>query len=98
MGLMHRWLPEKERVWRNDQRAHVSYDHRAMNDTESAIQSMRWARANLFIQPTERRPRQTWSGLAVDWVRRAVPRLLRWSFWRSNSTRGATSVPKGRGS
>jgi len=51
LGLMNRWLPEKDMDYRADQEAHASYDHRAMHDTESSIQSFRWARANLFVQP-----------------------------------------------
>jgi len=50
VGFMSRWLPEKEAEWRMDQQSHASYDHRALHDTESSIQSMRWARSNVFVQ------------------------------------------------
>jgi len=50
LGLMNRWLPDKYIDHKADQGAHASYDHRAMNDTESSIQTARWARANLFVQ------------------------------------------------
>lgn len=50
LGLMNRWLPGKNPEYKADQEAHASYDHRAMHDTESSIQSFRWARANLFVQ------------------------------------------------
>lgn len=49
-GLAERWLPELMDLWRHDQRTNASYDHRALNDCESSIQSLRWIRKNLFVQ------------------------------------------------
>mmetsp|Transcript_90916 Transcript_90916/g.161837 ORF Transcript_90916/g.161837 Transcript_90916/m.161837 type:complete len:350 (+) Transcript_90916:60-1109(+) len=51
IGMAGRWLPEKVDEWKQDQKMHASYDHRALNDVDASIQSMRWIRSNLLVQP-----------------------------------------------
>mmetsp|Transcript_27265 Transcript_27265/g.45440 ORF Transcript_27265/g.45440 Transcript_27265/m.45440 type:complete len:346 (+) Transcript_27265:17-1054(+) len=51
IGMMERWLPDLTEAWKADQAATSNYNHRAINDVESSIQSMRWVREHLLVQP-----------------------------------------------
>lgn len=50
-GIASRWLPNMLEQWREDSRQNANYNHRAMNDVEASIQSMRWIRSNMLAQP-----------------------------------------------
>ena len=52
-GMMERWLPDALAAWKEAQAQGPSnYNHRAMNDVESSIQTMHWVRRNLLVQPS----------------------------------------------
>ncbi|KAJ1474965.1 hypothetical protein T484DRAFT_1830110 [Baffinella frigidus] len=51
VGEMERCRPDLLEAWKEDQKASTNYNHRALNDVESSIQSMKWIRAHLFVQP-----------------------------------------------
>lgn len=53
IGVARRWLPWKEDEWKDDQKAHATYDHSAVNDVRASIQSLRWIREHLLVQPHE---------------------------------------------
>ena len=50
-GIMERWLPDALAAWKEDQAHSANYNHRAMNDVESSIQTMHWVRRHLLVQP-----------------------------------------------
>lgn len=55
-GLMERWLPDSLAAWKLAAAAEASaggavYNHRAINDIESSISTMRWVRSNMLVQP-----------------------------------------------
>ena len=55
-GLMERWLPNSLTAWKLDAAAEAAaggaiYNHRAINDIESSISTMRWVRSNMLVQP-----------------------------------------------
>lgn len=49
-GVMERWLPGSLEAWKKSQETESNYNHRAMNDVESSIQTMRWVRQHLLVQ------------------------------------------------
>eukprot|EP00747_Dinoflagellata_sp_TGD_P189231 gnl/TRDRNA2_/TRDRNA2_49274_c0_seq1.p1 gnl/TRDRNA2_/TRDRNA2_49274_c0~~gnl/TRDRNA2_/TRDRNA2_49274_c0_seq1.p1 ORF type:complete len:341 (-),score=60.90 gnl/TRDRNA2_/TRDRNA2_49274_c0_seq1:30-1052(-) len=51
IGMAKRWMPEKVEEWKEDQKSCANYNHRTINDCEASIQSMRWIRKNLLVQP-----------------------------------------------
>lgn len=50
IGIASRWLPEKYDTHREDSAKNSNYNHRATQDVEASIQSMRWVRSNLLAQ------------------------------------------------
>ena len=50
-GVMERWLPSSLAAWKSDQEKEANYNHRALNDVESSIQTMHWVRQHLLVQP-----------------------------------------------
>jgi oligoribonuclease len=56
IGMMERWLPDSVTAWKEyaaeeARSGGAKYDHRAVNDTESSISTMRWVRSNMLVQP-----------------------------------------------
>lgn len=52
LQLLQRWAPLKKEAWREDQNNQANYNHRAINDVESSIQSAKWMRTNLICGQT----------------------------------------------
>lgn len=60
-GMMERWLPDSLAAWKLSAAAEAeaggaNYNHRAINDTESSISTMRWMRSNMLVQPAASLP------------------------------------------
>lgn len=51
LGVTYRWMPTTYEAWRDDSKKNANYNHRAINDVDASIQSMRWIRQNLLVQP-----------------------------------------------
>eukprot|EP00392_Amoebophrya_sp_AT5.2_P017489 g17851.t1 len=49
LGVAERWMPHKIEMWRAHQRQVSNYNHRALDDTLSSIQSMAWIRENMLL-------------------------------------------------
>lgn len=51
LGMAERWLPDTLSQHKEHMRSVSNYNHRAINDCESAIHSMRWIRTHMLVQP-----------------------------------------------